>query len=123
MNKIMDWILSQMRLVDMEDDQEDPEQEAVPIEKSWLELVHRKKEKVLEEEGRVYFKNVQTYEDCKLVIDNYKVGAVCIYSLDSTINPDAQGMMNYICGGTYALDGDVMSVGENIFMTLTITKT
>lgn len=123
MNKIMDWILSQMRLVDTEDEQEDSEQEAVPIEKSWLELVHRKKEKVLEEEGRVYFKNVQTYEDCKLVVDNYKVGSVCIYSLDPTINPDAQGMMNYICGGIYALDGDVMSVGENIFMTVTITKT
>jgi len=126
MNKIMDWILSQMRLVDMEDEQEDSEQETVPIEKSWLELVHRKKEEVLEEEGRVYFKNVQTYEDCKLVVDNYKVGAVCIYSLDPTINPDAQGMMNCICGGIYALDGDVMSVGENIFMTITkvtITKT
>ena len=121
MNKIMDWILSQMRLVDTEDEQEDSEQETVPIEKSWLELVHRKKEKVLEEEGRVYFKNVQTYEDCKLVVDNYKVGAVCIYSLDPTINPDAQGMMNYICGGIYALDGDVMSVGENIFMTITKT--
>lgn len=119
MSKIMDWILSQMRLVDTEDEQEDSEQETVPIEKSWLELVHRKKEKVLEEEGRVYFKNVQTYEDCKLVVDNYKVGAVCIYSLDPTINPDAQGMMNYICGGIYALDGDVMSVGENIFMTTT----
>ena len=116
MNKIMDWILSQMRLVDTEDEQEDSEQETVPIEKSWLELVHRKKEKVLEEEGRVYFKNVQTYEDCKLVVDNYKVGAVCIYSLDPTINPDAQGMMNYICGGIYALDGDVSTVGENVFM-------
>lgn len=78
MNKIMDWILSQMRLVDTEDEQEDSEQETVPIEKSWLELVHRKKEKVLEEEGHVYFKNVQTYEDCKLVIDNYKMGAVYI---------------------------------------------
>ena len=29
-----------MRLVDMEDDQEDSEQEVVPIEKSWLELVY-----------------------------------------------------------------------------------
>ena len=42
MNKVRDWILSQMRLVDMKDDQEDSEQDAVPIEKSWLELVHRK---------------------------------------------------------------------------------
>ncbi len=116
MNKIMDWILSQMRLVDTEDEQEDSEQETVPIEKSWLELVHRKKEKVLEEESRVFFKIVQSYADCKLVIDNYKLGAVCIYSLEPAMNPDAQGMMNYICGGLYALDGDVSTVGENVFM-------
>lgn len=116
MNKIMDWILSQVRLVDTEDEQEDSEQETVPIEKSWLELVHRKKEKVLEEDSRVFFKIVQSYADCKQVIDNYKVGAVCIYSLDPTINPDAQGMMNYICGGLYALDGDVSTIGENVFM-------
>ena len=116
MNKIMDWILSQMRLVDTEDEQEDSEQETVPIEKSWLELVHRKKEKVLEEDSRVFFKVVQSYADCKQVIDNYKVGSVCIYSLDPTINPDAQGMMNYICGGLYALDGDVSTIGENVFM-------
>lgn len=116
MSNIMDWILSQMRLVDSEDEQEEPEQEPVLVEKSWLELVHRKKDKVPEDDNRVYFKIVQSYEDCKLVIDNYKIGAVCIYSLDSTTNLDAQGMMNYICGGIYALDGDVNIVGENVFM-------
>lgn len=116
MNNIVDWMLSQMRLVDIEEEQEEPEQEGGPLEKTWLELVHWKKEKVPEEDGRVYFKNVQTYADCKLVLDNYKVGAVCIYSLDPTINPDAQGMMNYICGGLYALDGDVSTIGENVFM-------
>ena len=63
MNNITDWILSQMRLGDTEDEQEEPEQETV-----------------------------------------------------SVTNPDAQGMMNYICGGIYALDGDVSSVGENVFM-------
>lgn len=31
-------------------------------------------------------------------------------------NPDAQGMMNFICGGLYALEGDVTVVGENVFM-------
>lgn len=116
MINIMDWILSKMRLVDVEDEQMEPEQEAVLIEKSWLELVHWKKDKVLEEDGRVYFKNVQTYADCKLVIDNYKMGAVCIYSLEPAMNPEAQGMMNYICGGIYALDGDVSTVGENVFI-------
>lgn len=83
----MDWILSKMRLVDVDDD------------------------------SRVYFKNVQSYADCKLVIDNYKMGAVCIYSLEPTNNPDAQGMLNYICGGIYALGGDVSTVGESVFIT------
>lgn len=116
MNKLMDWLLSQMRLVDTEDEPEEPEQEAVSIEKSWLELVYRKREKVAED-GRVFFKIVQSYADCKTVIDNYKLGAVCIYSVDPVMNPDAQGMMNYICGGIYALDGDVRTVGGNVFMT------
>ena len=63
-------------------------------------------------------KNIQTYADCKLVIDNYKMGAVCIYSLEPDINSDAQGMINYICGGLYALDGDVTNVGENMFIVI-----
>lgn len=117
MNKLMDWLLSQMRLVDTEDEPEEPEQEAVSIEKSWLELVYRKREKVAEEDSRVFFKIVQSYVDCKMVIDNYKAGAVCIYSVDTVMNPDAQGMMNYICGGIYVLEGDVRTVGGNVFVT------
>lgn len=122
MNNIVDWILSQMRLLDTEEEQEEPEQEAIPVEKSWLELVHWKKEKVPEESGRVFFKVVQSYADCKLVIDNYKMGAICIYSLEPAMNPDAQGMMNYICGGLYALDGDASTVGENVFMATARTE-
>lgn len=105
-----------MRLVDSEDEQEKTEQEPVLVEKSWLELVYRKKDKVPEEDSRVFFKIVQSYADCKLVLDNYKIGAVCIYSLNPSINPDAQGMVNYICGGISALNGDVSTVGENVFM-------
>lgn len=123
MSKIIDWILAQIRLVDTEEEHEEPEQEPILFEKSWLELVHRKKEKVLEEDSRVFFKNVQSYADCKLVIYNYKLGNVCIYSLNPTINPDAQGMMNYICGGIYALDGDVTTVGENVFIATAIKET
>lgn len=40
-------------------------------------------------------KHVQTYADCKQVLDNYKMEAVCIYRLEPAMNPDAQGMMNY----------------------------
>lgn len=112
----MDWILSRLRLVDTEDENEETESDVIPFEKSRLEIAPWKKEKA-QEEHRVFFKNVQSYEECKMVIDNYKSGAVCIYGLNPVMNPEAQGMMNYICGGIYALGGDVMSVGKNIFMT------
>ena len=32
------------------------------------------------------------------------------------MNTDAQGMMNYICGGVYALGGDVKAAGDNVFI-------
>ena len=41
---------------------------------------------------------------------------LCIYRFEPNENPDAQGMMNYICGGVYALEGEVIDVGENVFM-------
>ena len=122
MSKVMDWILSKMRLVDteevkeIEEEYEEPGDEPESIEKRWMELVHRKKEKEPKKDGCVYFKNVQTYEDCKLVIDNYKKGAVCVYCLYPAVNPDAQGLMNYLCGALYALDGEVSAIGENVYI-------
>ncbi|NLK72362.1 MAG: cell division protein SepF, partial [Clostridiales bacterium] len=71
-----------------------------------------------EEIERIYYKDIRTYEDCKVLIDNYKDGAVCILSLDPAQIADVQGMMNYACGGVYALDGVVEKVGENVFMTI-----
>lgn len=114
----MDWILSKLRLVDTDEEQEEPEQEQALFEKSWLELIHGKKDKVPEVDKRVFFKNIQSYDECKLVIDNYKDGAVCIYNLEPAIHPEAQEMMNYICGGIYALGGEVCSIGQNVFMVI-----
>lgn len=92
MSRMMNWFLSQMRLVDVETEND--------------------------ESGQVFFKIVQSYGDCKLVIDNYERKVTCIYQLEPLINTDAQGMMNYICGGLYALGGDVIEVGQNLFMTV-----
>lgn len=116
MYNLMDWILSKMKLVEIEDEPEEPEIFEEPIEKSWLELINWKKGKEPEKASCVFFKNVQGYADCKLLIDKYKMGAICIYRIDMAINSDAQGMMKYICGGIYALDGEVGIVGENVFM-------
>ena len=96
----MDWLLAQMRLVDVEDEEEEAEQDMMS-----------------EKDGQVFFKIIQSYADCKLVIDNYKTGVVCIYSLASMESSEAREMMNYISGGVYALDGDINTVGENVFMT------
>ena len=115
MSNIMDWLLDKMRLVDDKEENE-TEQETGVVEKAFSELMHWKRDAMPEEKERVYFKNIQTYVECKLVIDNLKLGAVCIYRLNPSENPDAQGMMNYICGGIYALDGEVIDVGENVFM-------
>lgn len=118
MISIVDWILDKMRLVDVAEEMEgfEPEQEAESAKKSWTESGRWKKDKVPEENGRVYFKVIATYADCKLLIDHYRLGTVCIYRLETEKNPDAQGMMNYICGGVYALDGEVSDIGKNVFM-------
>mgnify|MGYP000088026608 FL=1 len=115
-NNIMDWLLAQMRLVDVEDEEEEAEQDVKPTEKIWPELIHRKRNMMSEKDGQVFFKIIQSYADCKLVIDNYKTGVVCIYSLASMESSGAREMMNYISGGVYALDGDISTVGENVFM-------
>ena len=51
---------------------------------------------------------MKTYEDCRLAIDNYKRGPCA--------NSDAQGLMNFLCGALYALDGEVSAVGENVYI-------
>lgn len=118
MISIVDWILNKMRLIDGAEEMEgaEQEQEAESVKKSWTESGRWKKDKMPEENDRVYFKVITTYEDCKLLIDHYRMGAVCIYRLEPEKNPDAQGMMHYICGGVYALDGEVSDVGKNVFM-------
>lgn len=120
MINVMDWLLEKMRLVEENEESIESESEqGTEVGKNiWTEFAYWKKDKMLEQESRIYFKNVQAYADCKLVINNYKAGAVCIYSLEPDRNSDAQGMMNYICGGVYALEGEVMAVGENVFMTV-----
>lgn len=90
MINLMDWFLAKVQLVDVE----------------------------AEEEKSVYFKEIRMFADCKLIIDHYKLGAVCIFQLDSMDNPDAQGMVNYVYGGIYALGGEVEKVGENVFVTV-----
>lgn len=113
----MEWILSKMQLVDVDDSNEQLSEIVAMEEKTWSELMPRKKRRAIEKaNGRIYCKNVMDYNDCKLIIEHYKLGTVCIYILDPMQNPESQNMMCYLCGGIYALGGEVCSVGGNVFV-------
>ena len=58
------------------------------------------------------------YDDVKAIIDSYKKGAVCIFRLNAYENTDAQGMLNYICGGIYALDGNITNISGNVYLAM-----
>lgn len=72
MRNIMDWVIDKMRLTDPEDDMEIlPSDEAKGIQTP-------------EGKDQVYYKAIQSYENCKEVIYRYKSGAACIFSFDPT---------------------------------------
>ena len=100
-------------------DAEDSEPEIVSIQaKTWAEIICWKKEKeIFEDRSQIFCKTVENYDDCNQLIEQYKTGVVCVFIMDPVANPDAQGMMNYVCGGIYALGGVIISVGENSFIT------
>lgn len=98
MRSILDWVLEKMRLVD------DGVVEEEEVERG--------------ESQHILFKNIWEYDDCKEIIDNYKSGGACIFRLIPGENADAQGMMNYICGGIYALGGEITEIGGNMYMAL-----
>ena len=100
MRSIMDWILAKTRLVE----DEEPE-----IEDSMKEAVS---------ESQMFFKDVRNCQDAQEVLDYYKTGCVCIIRMLSESHVEAQGIMNYICGGIYALDGTVVELGVNVFVAL-----
>lgn len=99
MRSIMDWILEKMKLVEEEEEDEAEEREEAECK-------------------QIFFKNIAGYEDCNALIDHYKAGVACIFQVIPGKNADAQGMMNYICGGIYALGGAVTDIGGNLYMAL-----
>ena len=118
MDGFIEWLLTKLRLVDDEADEieieEEPSEEIIP----WLELVGRRKIKDDLYNRHIFCKKIMSYEDTKEVISKYKLGAECVVYINPMENPDAQGMMNYICGGIFALEGTVGEVGGNVFTVL-----
>ena len=113
---MMDWMLAKMKLSDEEIEEIDIEVEEEPVLNFYenIRLPHKKKN-LPEKNNRVFYKRITSYDDCKEIIDNYKQGAICICSITLNGDNDAQRIMNYLCGAIYALEGELISAGGNVY--------
>lgn len=102
MKSVLDWMLDRWRLVD---DEIDNQFESVRTEIDEDEFVWHRKVKRQKNSVQIFYKVVQRYDDCRIVLDKYKNGIICIFCLDPGEHQDPQGMMNYLYGGMYILDG------------------
>lgn len=118
---ITDWFLEKMNLIEdgeSETVEEESEEDIIP----WLETIGRNKVKEQLNNKHIFYKIIGTYDDAREVIREYKLDAECIISFNQIENSDAQGMMNYICGGVFALGGSVHEVGGNVFIVSHVEK-
>ncbi len=118
MSSIMEWFLGKMKLVDDEEIEEVPEVTVTSEKEQGIRIFLKKTEREPVKPKQVLVKKVCTYEDGKQVIEAYRLGVICVFLFPAVANSKAQGIMNYICGGIYALRGEVESVGENVFLTV-----
>ena len=66
---------------------------------------------------QIILKNVRDSEEGKMVIDHFRSGAVCIFRMCVNSPYEERELMSYIDGALYALDGELIRVGENVYMT------
>ena len=116
MINIMDWIIEKLKLTDNFEVDSPIEEDDEITENSWFELVHKKNEKFSNRANQIHCKTVSDDTDCKFLIDTYKSGAICFFRINSTNNSTVQNLINYISGGIYALEGEVITIGRNIFL-------
>ena len=114
MNDIMEWILSKMRLVDV-DELEEQGAEIISIENK-PERIYKKRENRIEEHNCIYCKVIKNYADCNQGIEYYRRGSTCIYIMDPLFTQNDQYMLNYLSGAVFALGGEVCEISRNIFL-------
>ena len=113
----MEWFLEKMKLSDEEEIEgieEDVESDEAGF--LWYEKYVSKKAQENALNKGIFCKKMTSYEDAKEVIREYKEGAECVIIFNQSENADSQGMMNYICGGVYALGGCIRDAGGNVFV-------
>ena len=116
--RVMDWMLTKIQLTEEEREEIDWEAEGEEAVANFYESLlpsYKKREIVSKKNNRVYYKDIKSYDDCKVLINQCKQGDSCVYRIETAENTDAQGMMNYICGAVYAMEGEVKAAGGNVF--------
>lgn len=117
MFSIIDWIIDSitdsddLELIDeVEEDYEDREP-------WWLNAVLEKNKNHEEKSNnrKVYYKIINNLDDIKDSIDHFKLDTICIVNFKEK-NDRSQEIMNYIIGAVYALDGNIIEAGRNIFI-------
>ena len=79
MKSLLDWVLDRLRLIDDETQNQFEPVKAEPGEDSfeW----HRKREGT-RGDAQIFYKVIQRYDDCRIVLDKYQDGMICIFCLD-----------------------------------------
>lgn len=115
MLNITDWLLEKMNLIDsneMEEIELESEEDII----QWLEAIGRKKINDSLSKAHIFCKKILSYDDARNVIREYQSNSECIIMFNQNENSDSQGMMNYICGAVFALEGHVRDAGGNVFI-------
>ena len=70
--------------------------------------------------GKKQFKLIVTepksFDDCPRLVDNLKSRKPVIINLEKLENEKARKIFDFLSGATYALDGNVQKVANNIFV-------
>lgn len=115
MLKFTEWLQEKLYLIDLNENEDNEINLGLDVIPQ-LEVAGRNKVKDLPCNQHIFYKIIRTYDDVKEVILKHKSQIECIISFNLTEQIDAQGMMNYLCGGIYALEGEVREAGRNVFI-------
>lgn len=110
-----------------EDEEEDvqehtPAPQAVPVSRSGgsLNPLRRPSTNLRLDHGRrthvTVRRSVQSFDDARRAADGLKSGEQQIVNLEQTPNDMAERIIDFLNGATYALDGSVEKIGEQVYL-------
>lgn len=65
---------------------------------------------------RIFIKRVQSYEDCQRIIDEVRMGTICLFIVSPVESIQAQMMFSYIQGAIFGLNLELNEVEKNVYL-------